>query len=84
MHIDIALSRAEVECLRSHLPDGTDLSRKLDRSMLTYMHPAERPDELSIECDEGEARALLRVAAEQCSSAFQKILHNMNLARVRF
>jgi len=85
MHIAIVLSRAEVECLRSHLPDGTDLSRKLDQSELIFIHPTDPPDRFSnaIDCDESEAQALLRIASEHCSLAFEKIRHSMNLAGVR-
>ena len=85
MDIHIALSQAEVECLRRHLPDGTDLSQKLDHSELTYMHPTERPGGLSnaIECNEGEARALLRIAAEHCPEAVQRIQYGISVAGVR-
>ena len=85
MPIAIALAPADVECLRSHLPDGTDLSRKLDRSELTFIRPTEPPAGISseIDCEEGEACALLRVAARYSSEAFKKILHSMNVAGLR-
>lgn len=69
MDIRIALAKADVECLRRHLPDGTALTEKLAQSELTYMHPTERPDGISntFICNEGEARALLRIAFEHCS-----------------
>ena len=86
MDIQIALTQADVECLRRHLPDGTALSEKLAQSELTYMHPTERPGEISnsINCNEGEARALLHIAFEHCSEVIQKVQYAMRVAGVRF
>ena len=85
MDINIALTQADVECLRRHLPDGTALSEKLDQSELTY-NPTERPGGISnsINCDEGEARALLHIATEHCAEAVEKIQYGMRVAGVRF
>ena len=84
MDINIALTQADVECLRRHLPDGTALSEKLDQSELTYMHSTKRPAEISINCNEAEARALLRIAFEHCSEVIQKVQYAMRVAGVRF
>ena len=86
MNIHIALSHAEVECFRGHLPAGTDLSRKFDESALNYLHSPEQHSGYSniIECDEGEARALLRIAIEYCFDAVEKIRYGMRVAGVRF
>ena len=73
MDIHIELSRAEVEILRSHLPDGSDLSRRLDHSESNV-----------IACSEGESRALLRIAVEYCPEAVKNIQYAMRVAGVRF
>jgi hypothetical protein len=86
MNIHVVLSQTEVECFRGHLPSGTALSRKFDESTLNYLHSPESHDGYSniIECDEGEARALLRIAIEYCSDAVEKIQYGMRVAGVRF
>ena len=87
MTILIELSRADIECLRSHLPLGKSALRNtLDHSDLISMVPNERPLKFThaIGCNENEARALLRIATEYCSEAVTKIQHAMREARVRF
>ena len=73
MDINIALSKAEVECLRPYLPDGSDLSQRLDPSESNV-----------IACSEGEARALLHIAAEHCPEAVKNIQYAMSVAGVRY
>ena len=74
--IHLELSRADVNCLANHLPLGSDLRYALLNSDLI---PSSNP----IDCDEGEARALLRIAIEHCSEAVEKIQYGMRVAGVR-
>ena len=82
MDINIALSHAEVECLRRYLPEGSDLNEKIDHSELTYIHPTERPrgHYNVIVCSECEARAFLHIAAEHCPEAVKNIQYAMSVA----
>lgn len=82
--IRIELSQADVDCLLRHLPLGTPLRRNLAYSYLSSTFPNKRPVEFSnaIECSEGDARALLRIASEYCPEAIQKIQNGLRLAGV--
>ena len=84
MNIHVVLSQTEVECFRGQLPAGTALSRKFDEAALNYLHsPDSHGYSNIIECDEGEAHALLLIANEHCSDAVEKIQYGMRLAGVR-
>ncbi|MEP6913658.1 MAG: hypothetical protein ABI923_12935, partial [bacterium] len=70
----------------AHLPDGSDLSKKLDHSTMIYMHPTERLGGSSnaISCSEEEARELLRIACQHCSEVVQKLQDCMRVAGVSY
>jgi hypothetical protein len=86
MSILIEVSQAEVDCLLDHLPADSDLSE-------TLRHSGTIPSSVGlpfgdntnlIECDEGEARALLRIVTDHCPEAIRKIQYGMGVAGVRY
>lgn len=85
MSIHIELSRADVDCLVDHLPLGSDLRDKLGNSG-TIPSSVGLPigDSNPIDCSEGEARELLRIASDHCSEVVQKIQVGMRLSGVIF
>ena len=83
MSVHIELSRADVTCLGKRLPLDSDLRYKL---LVSDMNPSSglpAGNSRPIDCDEGEARALLRIAVEHCPEAVEKIQYGMNVAGVR-
>ena len=72
MSILIQLFRADVDCLLLHLPPDSDISQKLEQSRKTV------PPK-SVNCSEGEAAEMLRVAREHCPEAVEEILISIAL-----
>ena len=83
MIIHIELFRVQVTCLANYLPLGSDLRYALLNADL-IPSSAGLGDSIPIECNEGEARALLRIAFEHCPDAVEKIQYGMNVAGVRY
>ena len=84
MNILIELSRANIECLLSHLPLVSDLRQILSKSDATVFSNIRPTGSNPVVCDEGEARALLRIALEHCPEAVEKIQYGMNVAGVGY
>ena len=82
MNVHIELSRADVTCLASHLPLGSDLRYALLNSDLIPSSVG-LGDSNPIDCSEGEVHALLHIATEHCPEAVEKIRYGMNVAGVR-
>ena len=83
MGIRIELSPADVDCIRCHSLPST-LRRKLRYSYLTSRLPKKRLVESSttIDCNEGDARALLSIARMYCPEAVEKIESGLRLSGV--
>ena len=81
MSILIELSRANIECLLSHLPLVSDLREILSKSDATVFSNI-RPTGFSnpVVCNEAEARHLLRIAKKRCHEAVQKIQDGIRLS----
>ena len=81
MSILIPLKRAEVECLLSHLPVGSDLRQKLTNSQMTGSSNVRTVGfSNTLQCTVDEAHELLRVAEEHCyPDAIREIQRSMNL-----
>ena len=83
MSIHVELSLADVNCLVSHLPVGSDLRYILLNSVTILSSGLPVGHSNPSDCNEGVARALLRIAIEHCSEAVEKIQYGMNVAGVR-
>ena len=81
MSILIELSRANIECLLSHLPLVSDLRQILSKSDATVFSNIPTPTGFSnpVVCNEAEARHLLRIAKKRCHEAVQKIQDGIRL-----
>ena len=81
MSILIELSRANIQCLLSHLPVVSDLRQILSKSDASVFSNI-RPSGFSnpVVCSEAEARHLLRIATEGCPEAAQKIQDGIRLS----
>ena len=77
----IPLTRAEVECLSSHLPVGSDLRQKLTNSQMTGSSNVRAVGfSNTLQCTIDEAHELLRIAEEHCyPDAIKEIQKSMNL-----
>ena len=84
MSVHIELSRADVTCLANRLPLGSNLRYTLLNSdtIPTSVGPP-IGDSSPFDCDEGEARALLRIAVDYCPEAVKNIQYAMRMAGVR-
>lgn len=78
MSVHIELSKADVTCLANRLPLGSELRYELLNSGMIPTTGGANP----IDCDEGEARALLRIAVEYCPEAVEKIQYGLRLSGV--
>ena len=80
MSILIQLSRTDLDCLLLHVPRDSDLSQKLQQTRTTvnpFGFPLGPPN--PVNCSEGEAVELLRVAREHCPEAVEEILKSITL-----
>lgn len=84
MALLIELSRADIECLLDHLPQGSDLRQilgKSDSTVFTNIRAIGMPTPLV--CSEVDARRFLRVARSHCPDAVEKIQEAINLSGLR-
>jgi hypothetical protein len=81
MGILIPLKWAEVECLLSHLPVGSDLRQKLTNSHMAGSSNVRAIGfSNTLQCTVDEAHELLRIAEEHCyPDAIREIQRSMNL-----
>ena len=80
----IELSLADVNCLANNLPVDSALRYALLNSSTIPSSIGQTIKHANpIDCEEGEARALLRIAVEYCHDAVEKIQYGMNVAGVR-
>ena len=81
MGILIPLNWAEVECLLSHLPVGSDLRQKITNSQMTESFNVRAVGfSNTLQCTIDEAQELLRIAEEHCyPDAIKEIQQSMNL-----